>query len=113
VILNLVRNASDAMSSVDDRPRHLLIRTERDQGDHVRLTVQDVGIGLEPTAVSRLFDAFYTTKNDSMGIGLSVSHSIIERHRGRLWAASNEGPGATFAFSIPCRAEDVSGTPRI
>jgi PAS domain S-box-containing protein len=68
VILNLVRNASDAMSSVDDRPRQLLVRTERDQGDHVRLTVRDVGVGLDPTGVDRLFDAFYTTKNDSMGI---------------------------------------------
>jgi C4-dicarboxylate-specific signal transduction histidine kinase len=109
VILNLVRNAADAMSGVDDRPRHLLIRTERDEGDHARLSVQDVGIGFEPTGVDRLFDPFYTTKNDSMGIGLSVSRSIIESHSGRLWAASNEGPGATFAFSIPCRSEAVTG----
>jgi C4-dicarboxylate-specific signal transduction histidine kinase len=109
VILNLVRNASDAMSSVDDRPRELLVRTERDERDHVRLTVQDVGTGLDPTGVDRLFDAFYTTKNAGMGIGLSVSRSIVERHSGRLWAASNEGPGATFAFSIPstAAADDV------
>jgi signal transduction histidine kinase len=102
VILNLLRNASDAMSGVEDRPRRLLIRTERDAGEHVRLSVQDAGIGFEPQAANRLFEAFYTTKSDGMGIGLSVSRSIIESHHGRLWAAPNEGPGATFSFSIPC-----------
>jgi PAS domain S-box-containing protein len=111
VILNLVRNASDAMNGIEDRPKHLLIRTQRDAGDHVRLTVQDVGTGLDPADLDRLFDAFYTTKNDGMGIGLSVSQSIIERHSGRLWATSNEGPGATFAFSIPCRSEDSKAAP--
>jgi PAS domain S-box-containing protein len=106
VILNLMRNASDAMTDVEDRPRHLVIRTERDDPDRVRLTVEDVGTGLDPVAAGRLFDAFYTTKRDGMGIGLSVSRTIIERHGGRLWAASNEGPGATFAFSIPCHPDD-------
>ena len=101
VILNLLRNASDAMSGVDDRPRQLVIRTERDEGDRVRLTVQDAGVGFEPQGADRLFEAFYTTKNDGMGIGLSVSRSIIESHHGRLWAAPNDGPGATFSFSIP------------
>jgi PAS domain S-box-containing protein len=86
VILNLLRNGSDAMSAVEDRPRQLLIRTERDEGDRVRLTVQDAGVGFDPQAVDRLFDAFFTTKGDGMGIGLSVSRSIIERHHGRLWA---------------------------
>jgi PAS domain S-box-containing protein len=107
VILNLMRNASDAMTDVEDRPRHLVIRTERDDPGRVRLTVEDVGTGLDPVAAGRLFDAFYTTKRDGMGIGLSVSRTIIERHGGRLWAASNEGPGATFAFSIPCQADDA------
>jgi PAS domain S-box-containing protein len=101
VILNLLRNASDAMSGVDDRLRKLVIRTERDEDDRVRLTVQDTGVGFEPQAVGRLFDSFYTTKNGGMGIGLSVSRSIIESHRGHLWAAPNDGPGATFSFSIP------------
>lgn len=101
VILNLLRNASDAMSGVEDRPRHLLIRTERDEGECVRLSVQDAGVGLDPQAADRLFEAFYTTKNDGMGIGLSVSRSIIESHQGRLWASPNDGPGATFSFSIP------------
>ena len=101
VILNLLLNASDAMSSVDDRPRQLMIRTERDEGDRVRLAVQDTGVGFDPQDMHRLFEAFYTTKSDGMGIGLSVSRSIIESHHGRLWAAPNDGPGATFVFSIP------------
>lgn len=104
VILNLVRNASDAMTTVDDRPRDLLIRTERDEGDGVRITVKDVGVGFGPEAADKLFEAFYTTKEDGMGIGLSVSRSIIEAHHGRLWAAANDGAGATFSFSIPCRS---------
>jgi PAS domain S-box-containing protein len=108
VILNLVRNASDAMTAVNDRPRQLQIRTERGADDQVRLTVQDAGVGLAPQAMDRLFQAFYTTKNDGMGIGLSVSRSIIERHHGRLWAEPNDGPGATFAFSIPPRQESAS-----
>ena len=109
VILNLLRNASDAMSGVDDRPRQLVIRTARDEDDRVRLAVRDAGIGFDPQAVDRLFDAFYTTKNDGMGIGLSVSRSIIESHHGRLWAEPNDGPGATFSFSIPQRSESVKG----
>jgi signal transduction histidine kinase len=113
VILNLLLNASDAMSGVDDRPRRLVIRTGRDERDRVRLTVQDAGVGLEPQSVERLFEAFYTTKSGGMGIGLSVSRSIIERHQGRLWAAPNDGPGATFSFSIPRRPEDVADAPSL
>jgi signal transduction histidine kinase len=109
VILNLLRNAADAMSGVDDRPRQLVIRTARYEDDGVRLTVQDAGVGFDPQAIDRLFEAFYTTKNDGMGIGLSVSRSIIESHHGRLWAEPNDGPGATFSFSIPWRSEGVKG----
>ncbi len=101
VVLNLLMNALEAMRGVDDRPRQLVIRTARDEGERVRLSVQDVGVGFDPQSVDRLFDAFYTTKGDGMGIGLSVSRSIIESHHGRLWAALNDGPGATFSFSIP------------
>jgi len=100
VILNLVRNASDAMSTINDRPRQLVVRTERDQ-NWVRLSVEDVGIGFDPQAANGLFEAFYTTKDDGMGIGLSISRSIIERHHGRLWATLNDGPGATVSFAIP------------
>jgi PAS domain S-box-containing protein len=105
VILNLLRNASDAMSTIDGRPRDLLIRTEPDENDRVRLSVTDVGVGFEHQSADRLFEAFYTTKNEGMGIGLSVSRSIIERHHGRLWTTPNSGPGVTFSFSIPCRPE--------
>ena len=110
VILNLLRNASDAMSTIDDRPRELLIRTERDEGDHVRFSVKDGGIGFAPDVAGKLFEAFYTTKTDGMGIGLSISRSIIEAHHGRLWATANDGPGATFSFSIPCRPKGLTGT---
>jgi signal transduction histidine kinase len=108
VILNLLLNAADAISSVNDRPRQLVIRTERDEDDHVRLTVQDSGVGFDPQSADRLFEAFYTTKSGGMGIGLSVSRSIIESHHGRLWAAPNDGPGATFSFSIPRLPEGVT-----
>ena len=101
VILNLLRNASDAMLGLQDRPRQLLIRTERVDGDRVRLSVRDAGVGVDAQSLTKLFDAFYTTKSDGMGIGLSVSRAIIERHHGRLWAEPNDGPGATFSFSIP------------
>jgi PAS domain S-box-containing protein len=102
VILNLLRNASDAMADVDDRPRQLRIRTEREGGDRVRLTVRDAGVGLGGQSMDSLFDAFYTTKSGGMGIGLFVSRSIVERHQGRLWAEPNDGPGATFSFFVPC-----------
>jgi PAS domain S-box-containing protein len=105
VILNLVRNASDAMGSVDDRPRELVIRTEQEGGDRVRLSVKDAGLGFTGEVADKLFQAFYTTKNDGMGIGLHVSQSIIEAHHGRLWATANDGPGTTFSFAIPCRPE--------
>jgi C4-dicarboxylate-specific signal transduction histidine kinase len=108
VLLNLLRNASDAMVGVDDRPRQLLIRTESEGTDHVRVTVRDAGVGIERQGMDKLFDAFYTTKSDGMGIGLSVSRSIVERHRGRLWVEPNDGPGATFAFSIPRNLDGIA-----
>jgi PAS domain S-box-containing protein len=101
VILNLIRNGSDATSIVDGRPRELLIKAECDEGG-VRVSVKDSGVGIDSEIEKKLFEAFYTTKSDGMGIGLSVSRSIVERHQGRLWAIRNEGPGATFLFSIPC-----------
>jgi PAS domain S-box-containing protein len=101
VISNLVRNASDAMISVGDRERQLLIRTTWDGKPIVRLDVQDAGTGLDPALADKLFEPFYTTKSEGMGVGLFVSRSIIERHNGRLWAMPNEGPGSTFSFSLP------------
>jgi signal transduction histidine kinase len=101
VIVNLLRNALDAMDDVHDRPRQLLISTERAEADGVRLTVRDSGVGVDPGSIDKIFDAFYSTKSEGMGVGLAVSRSIIESHRGRIWAAANEDSGATFAFSIP------------
>jgi PAS domain S-box-containing protein len=105
VILNLLLNASDAMSGVDNRPKDLVLRTEWEKGDRVVLAVHDAGVGIEPDVMDKLFEPFYTTKNQGMGIGLSVSRAIVESHHGRLWAARNDGPGATFSFSIPLDPE--------
>ena len=102
VMLNLLRNASEAMTAINDRPRELLVRTERDGAERVRLSVKDAGVGFDPQIADRLFEGFFTTKDDGMGIGLSVSRSIIEAHQGRLWATLNDGPGSTFTFCIPC-----------
>ena len=107
VVLNLLRNASDAMVGVHDRPRQLLIRTEREGSDRVRVTVRDAGTGFDRQSMDKLFDPFYTTKSDGMGIGLSVSRSIVEKHHGRLWAEPNDGPGATFSFSLPRGPDSV------
>jgi len=86
-----------------------VIRTEPVEGDRVRLSVQDAGTGIEPHNLDKLFDAFYTTKNGGMVIGLSVSRSIIESHHGRLRAARNDGPGATLSLSIPRICEGATG----
>jgi predicted ATPase/signal transduction histidine kinase len=101
VILNLLLNATDALRSVEARPRQIVIRTARAE-DGVRLSVKDSGVGIAPQAMTQLFEAFYSTKPGGMGIGLSVSRSIIESHQGRIWAESNDDHGATFAFSLPC-----------
>jgi PAS domain S-box-containing protein len=113
VILNLLLNAADAMSNVDDRPRHLTITTGPDENDRVRLRVRDVGVGVAPADVDKIFDAFYSTKKSGMGIGLSVSKTIIESHQGNLWATPNDGPGSTFCFSIPCANQSRKATPDI
>lgn len=110
VILNLLRNGADAMAGVDGRPRSLVVRTARARDAHVALMVRDVGVGLDPASVNQLFDAFFSTKSGGMGIGLSISRSIIERHHGRIWAAPNEDVGATFTFEIPFLPPDDSAT---
>jgi len=96
------------MVDVHDRPRQLLITTDRKDDERVLVSVRDAGVGIDAQTMDKLFDAFYTTKTDGMGIGLSISRSIIERHRGRLWAEPNDGPGATFRLSIPCTGEGVA-----
>jgi signal transduction histidine kinase len=101
VILNLLLNAADAMSSVEDHARQLVLETQLEPNNRVRLSVRDAGVGLDIANADKLFDAFYSTKPNGMGMGLSVSRSIIESHHGRLWAEANRGPGATFSFAIP------------
>ena len=88
------------MSAIADRSRELVIRTQCNEDDQVRVSVQDSGIGLDPQTKDQIFDAFYTTKPGGMGMGLSISRSIVENHGGRLWAVPNEGPGATFQFTL-------------
>lgn len=101
VILNLLLNAADAMADVTDRAKTLQMQTRFQDDGTVRLAVSDIGVGFAPGGAERLFDAFYTTKPRGMGVGLSISRAIIERHAGRLWAEANAGPGATFIFSLP------------
>ncbi|HEX7767306.1 MAG TPA: ATP-binding protein, partial [Nitrospira sp.] len=105
VILNLILNAAEAMLEIGERDKELTVITERMGDNQVRLAVKDVGMGFDPATVERLFNPFYTTKSNGMGIGLSVSRTIIENHQGQLGAALNDGPGATFWFSVPCRPE--------
>jgi signal transduction histidine kinase len=99
-VLNLILNGMEAMSIVQDHPRELVIRTQGSEGA-VCVAVQDTGIGVDPKSGERIFDAFHTTKPGGLGLGLSISRSIVQGHGGRLWAVSNEGPGATFQFWVP------------
>jgi PAS domain S-box-containing protein len=101
VIVNLILNGIEAMSTVADRERSLIISTASGEGDdEVLVAVQDSGIGLDPEDLERIFDAFHTNKPGGLGMGLSISRSIVERHGGRLWAEANVGPGVTFRFSL-------------
>ena len=108
VILNLIVNAVQAMSGVGDGARELLISTGTAELDGVLVTVRDTGPGLPPSSLERLFDAFYTTKADGMGMGLSICRSIIEAHGGRLWASENLPRGAVFQFTAPPYASEGS-----
>jgi C4-dicarboxylate-specific signal transduction histidine kinase len=107
VILNLMMNGADAMASIEDRPRTLRVETAVDRSDSVKLLVRDAGVGLDPRGIEKLFEAFHTTKAHGLGIGLAISRSIIESHKGRLWGMANDGPGATFGFTIPCARDPV------
>ncbi|MFC4764722.1 PAS domain-containing protein [Dyella koreensis] len=105
VIVNLILNAADAMHAITDRPHHLHVSTSLDDQGRACLAVRDNGIGFDTQDTERLFHAFYTTKSTGMGIGLSVSRSILERHGGELWATPNDGPGARFTLAIPVWSE--------
>jgi PAS domain S-box-containing protein len=104
VILNLIINAIEAMSGLDEGARELRICTRIDASDCVLVAVRDSGPGLDPAHLEHLFDAFYTTKSTGMGMGLSICRSIIEAHGGRVWATANEPQGATFQFALPWQA---------
>ena len=108
VILNLIVNALQAMSGDGDGARELLISTGTAESDGVLVTVRDSGPGVPPSSLERLFDAFYTTKADGMGMGLSICRSIIEAHGGRLWASENLPRGAVFQFTAPAYVGEES-----
>jgi PAS domain S-box-containing protein len=108
VIINLVINAIQAMASVTDRPRDLMIRSRPYETARVLVAVQDSGTGIGPDDEVRLFERFFTTKPDGIGIGLSICRSIVEAHGGEVWASSHSGPGATFQFALPSLRETAS-----
>jgi signal transduction histidine kinase len=107
VVMNLLMNGIQAMSPVTGRRRELRIRSR--EADQILVAVEDSGLGIEPENLGRLFDAFFTTKPDGMGVGLSICRSIIEQHGGRIWATRNSGMGSTFQFTLPtCRGTTTS-----
>jgi signal transduction histidine kinase len=101
VLLNLIMNAMEAMSSVGDRARELVISTQNIEADQVQVTVEDSGTGLDPDTMDKIFNPFFTTKPSGMGMGLSISRSILQAHGGRLWATSKDGLGTIFSFTLP------------
>lgn len=107
VIVNLILNGIEAMSNVAGRPRRLVVRSEMPNPGEVLVAVQDCGIGIAAKDEKRIFDAFFTTKDQGMGMGLSISHSIIEAHGGRLWASRNADYGATLQFTLPVEREST------
>jgi signal transduction histidine kinase len=108
VIINVVMNGIEAMQSVADRPRELVIRSRQDETQRVLVSVTDCGVGISAENADRLFNAFFTTKSSGMGMGLSICRSIMEAHGGRLWATANLPHGATFQFTLPVNADTAS-----
>jgi C4-dicarboxylate-specific signal transduction histidine kinase len=108
VILNLIMNAIEAVSEPGNEQRDVLVETARTDSNDVTLSVKDTGTGLDPTKLEHIFDAFYTTKREGMGMGLAVSRSIIEAHGGRLWATPNQPRGAVFQFILPSARDEAS-----
>jgi PAS domain S-box-containing protein len=111
VALNLVMNGLEAMSTITDRPKELVITSRNADLDQVEVTIHDSGIGLDSDQSARIFDAFYTTKPTGMGMGLSICRSILHAHGGRLWATANDGPGTTFHFTLPREQEEANAEP--
>jgi len=111
VLLNLILNAAEAMGSMEEGARELLISTEEDQAGAV-VAVRDSGPGIDPEHLDRVFDAFYTTKPSGTGMGLSICRSIIHVHGGKLWAEANEPRGAVFQFTLPGAERELTPPPR-
>jgi two-component system sensor kinase FixL len=107
VLINLIVNALDAMSSIDDRPRSLAVRSVRGGSSTVLVAVRDSGAGVTPALLDRIFEPFYTTKADGLGMGLAISRSMIEEHGGHLWAIAHDGPGLTVQFTMPIAGEEA------
>jgi predicted ATPase/signal transduction histidine kinase/GAF domain-containing protein len=106
VLVNLITNAADAMAEINDRPRTVTISSSCDDGRQVEVAVADAGVGIDPRHRDRIFDAFFTTKGDGMGMGLAICRGIVEAFGGRLWATSNPDCGTTFRFALPAAAAE-------
>jgi signal transduction histidine kinase len=107
VLLNLMMNAMDAMAGTNDRRKELLLRSRRESANEILVQIEDCGIGLSPDTAGRIFEPFFTTKPQGIGMGLSISRSIIESHKGRLWATPRPAGGAIFQFAIPVHSQDT------
>ncbi len=107
VILNLMLNGIEAMTGISDRPRHLVIRSQMQDADQVRVSVEDRGIGVKAEIMGRLFEPFFTTRSQGIGMGLPISRSIVEAHGGRLWAESTVSQGSVFQFTLPSGGDDA------
>ncbi len=108
MILNLIVNGLEAIAKSKDGPRELIVSSRKDDADKVTIAVRDSGEGLDPANLEHVFDAFFTTKADGMGMGLAISRTIIEAHGGRLWAIPNSPRGAVFQFTLPVNAESAA-----
>jgi signal transduction histidine kinase len=108
VIINLMMNGIEAMHQVTDRPRELVIRSGHDETQQLFVSVTDCGVGISTENADRLFNVFFTTKSNGVGMGLSICSSIIEAHGGRLWATSNLPHGAVFQFTLPVNVDTRS-----
>jgi signal transduction histidine kinase len=101
VVINLILNAVEAMSGIADRKRQIWVRVRQRQGRDVTISVEDSGTGVDPTTLDRIFDAFFTTKAEGMGMGLAICRTIVEMHGGRLWAAPRQPEGSVFQLDLP------------
>jgi C4-dicarboxylate-specific signal transduction histidine kinase len=108
VLLNLLLNGMEAMRTVTERPRALIVRAQPEADAAIRVAVEDAGVGIAPQDLERVFTAFFTTKPEGMGLGLAISRSIVEAHGGKLWATPNAGPGVTVHFTLPTGEAGVS-----